>query len=146
MGEFSPKKFKQKEKQNAARAKRNAEKASSSFTRRLPTVPGGNLLRFKETNTKGDYPWVEMGIHYNCGPSGDLHIRCLRDNVEEGSSGFQPASACPQCSGNKKDVANKDNPRAKVRALKRRRVQRTFLEGLCLTPLLKFFLHTLHIL
>lgn len=141
MGKFSPKKFKKKEEENAVRRQKSQEKMKASFVRKLPTVSGKNLYRFKETNTGGDYPWEEMAIHYNCGPDGETQIRCIRDVIDEGAPGYLSSSKCPVCAAIEKDkkAGKKGDARAKIRASKRRRVPRMFLEGICLTPLIKFF-------
>ena len=138
MGKFSAKKFEKREKENTARKKRNKSKSSGKFVRRLTSAGGANLFRFQETTSKGDFPWSEMGIHYSCGEDGKTQIRCLRDHADDfDKKNFQPAKKCPQCLQNEKDLKS-GVKRKKIRASKRRRVSRIFLEGICLTPLIKW--------
>ena len=138
MGKFSAEKIKKKQKEIAKEKKELKERIKAGFVRRLTSEEGKNIYRFKETNTKSDFPWEEKGIHYNCGPDNKTHIRCIRDIAIEGKKGYAPVSKCPQCKDNEKNLKG-DNTRKKVRAKKRRRTQRRFFEGINLTPLRKYF-------
>ena len=138
MGKFSADKIKKKQKEIAKEKKEQKERAKTGFVRRLISQDGKNIMRFKETNTESDFPWEEMGIHYNCGPDSRGQIRCIRDVAIEGKKGYAPISKCPQCKEIDEGLRS-DNAIKKARAKKRRRSQRRFFEGINLTPLKKYF-------
>jgi len=138
MGKFSGEKVREKTKEIAAQRKRQKKKSSSRFARRLVVVDGKNYFRFKETATESEFPWEEMGIHYNCGPDRKAQIRCIRDHVEENFKGFEPFDLCPQCLSLEED-RKRGGAKAKARLKLRYRKQRCLLEGINLTPLHKFF-------
>ena len=135
MGKFSLEGMKKKKGEIKKQKEKQAERIN--FVRRHSAVDGKNIFRFKETNTGGEYPWEEMGLHYRCGPNKDQTVRCLRDVIGE-ADGIKDIAKCPQCV-EVDSYYKKGGERYKALAGIKGRKHRVLLEGINLTSLVENF-------